>query len=111
VSVPLNLRRSPKRPTSRSKRPRDRSGVIPEIFVRGIERGAYGELSHIHARIQLRRAKYRYLVWWEGGRKREFYLGQVKNRAPERGSELGAGDVHQVRTRAARRRGKKNRTA
>lgn len=70
-TLPLSRRRSPG-PT----------GVIPQIFVRGKSRSSYSGFDYIHARIQLRKAKYRYLVWWEDGKKREFYLGQVKTVPP-----------------------------
>lgn len=37
-----------------------------------------GYSHHVAARIQLRREKYRYLVWYVDGKKQEFYLGKVK---------------------------------
>lgn len=51
---------------------------MPEIFVKVRSNRGYLGYDYIHARIQVRRAKYRYLVWYEEGKKREFYLGTVK---------------------------------
>jgi hypothetical protein len=107
AAVPPKWRRSLRAAEWSKKRPPSRSGAkSPEIWIETGET-ALGERIRAHARIQLRRAKYRYLVWWENGRKREFYLGQVKNRTPEGGSEVRGAGAHQVRTRAARRGGKK----
>lgn len=53
-------------------------GVKPQIFVKVRSSRGYLGYEYIHARIQLRRDKYRYLVWYEAGKKREFYLGAVK---------------------------------
>jgi hypothetical protein len=76
--LPLSRSRSPRAHKRLRKRPLNGSGVIPSIFVRGRSSGTYGGYDYFRARIQIRREKYRYLVWYEGGRKREFYLGQVK---------------------------------
>lgn len=77
-NVPLNRSRSRRAPVHAGRNGRKKSGAIPpRIAVSGFSaRGEYR--TWIHARIQLRRAKYRYLVWYERGVKREFYLGQVK---------------------------------
>ena len=87
--MPLKRSRSPKGSSRRLDRPIPVAGAIPEIFVKAPSwRG--DSLSHyIGARIQLRREKYRYLVWYEEGKKREFYLGAVKI-VPRRAAHPGA---------------------
>jgi len=79
MSVPLKSPRSLRSKSRRRKAARARAGVKPpRIFIEPDGGSAqFGRV--IAARIQLRKAKYRYLVWWENGRKREFYLGQVKS--------------------------------
>jgi hypothetical protein len=78
MDVPLRRQRSRKSSGCGSRRPLSSIGVNPpEIGVR-CPGGRYGGFAWVHARIQIRRLKYRYLVWYEHGRKREFYLGQVK---------------------------------
>lgn len=54
-------------------------GVSPQIFVKIGSDRAYAGYEYVKARIQVRRARYRYLVWWERGQKRELYLGAVKS--------------------------------
>lgn len=73
------------------KRPIVGAGAIPAIFVKVRSNQGYLGYEYKHASIQVRRAKYRYLVWYEGRRKHEFYLGAVKavpltrrSAAPER---------------------------
>ena len=78
-NVPLSRSRSRKAPRSAGRNGRKKSGAIPpKIAVCG-RVGRYEGFGWIHARIQLRRSKYRYLTWYERGVKREFYLGQVKS--------------------------------
>lgn len=92
------MKRKPRKP----RRPRGsrQPGVSPQIFVKIRSEGAYAGYDYVKARIQVRRAKYRYLVWWEHCQKREFYLGAVKilplSSRPDRAAGLtsaaGAGD-------------------
>ena len=78
VSLPLRSRRSPKGSRRRPPRSMPGAGAIPDLHVKVRKPGEWPSFAYIHARIQVRRTKYRYLVWYEDGRKREFYLGQVK---------------------------------
>jgi hypothetical protein len=98
MTLPLSRRRSRKSSGSPAKRPPKFAGVqAPEISVR-VRGGNFGGFHNVTGRIQLRRAKYRYLVWYEDGRKREFYLGQVKFVPPP-----GSAGGDQVRRPAAPR--------
>ena len=68
----------------------------PEIFVRALNQ--FAGHRYIPAKIRVRRGCYRYLAWRDGDKKREFYLGKIKNcapRGPGRGSSqlAGAGAV------------------
>jgi len=76
--MPLKARRSPKSDLKPAKRPEASAGVIPEIFVKVKDWEEHNWKRYVAARIQVRRRKYRYLVWYENGRKREFYLGAIK---------------------------------
>lgn len=87
--LPPHPRRSPASSKTTSRVGRRRRGVKPSkskpapppaLFVR--TRGEYGGSAYLPARIKLKRNGYRYLVWTEGGRRREFYLGKVKILAP-----------------------------
>lgn len=74
---------------SRKKRPPKPAGAIPpQIYVLAKGEG-FLRLQYIRARIQIRRTKYRYLVWYENGKKREFYLGAIKT-VPLRSQAAGA---------------------
>lgn len=95
-TLPPGRRRSPKRASKGASVGRSRRGVKPSkprplappaLFVRS--RGLYGGSDYTPARIKLKRNGYRYLVWTEGGRRREFYLGKVKILAP---SDRAGGD-------------------
>lgn len=55
--------------------------VMPQIFVK-VRGKAWQQNQFVPAAIKLRRKCYRYLVWNEDGRRREFYLGKVKILAP-----------------------------
>lgn len=48
----------------------------PEIFVRTQEEWPS---RYAHASIRVKSGKYLYLVWRDGGRIRNFYLGQKRN--------------------------------
>ena len=93
MSLPYTRKRSSraaKRPRKRPLEPRR----VPDIFVRvekpfgNMELGGFAK-----AHIRIRRGCYRFLVWRDGGKIREFYLGRLRQRAPTSGTELG----HQVR--------------
>lgn len=100
--LPPGRRRSPKRASKGVSVGRSRRGVKPSkarrlappaLFV--ATRGEYGGMAYAPARIKLKRDGYRYLVWTESGRRREFYLGKVKILAPsdraDRGRQARAG--------------------
>lgn len=74
------------------KRPIVGAGAIPAIFVKVPSKGLYPRFEFKPARIQIRQAKYRYLVWYEERRKHEFYLGAVKA-LPLRYRAIGAHHV------------------
>lgn len=76
--LPLKPSRSPKRSSRRPNRPLPAAGANPEIFVRVANWRGMTMSQYCRAKIQLRREKYRYLVWYEDGKKQEFYLGKVK---------------------------------
>lgn len=71
-----------------------RTGVqAPALFVRVAGDSWYGA-KYSSARIRIRKGCYQYLIWSEGGKKREFYLGQKKNVPP---SPAGAGELREIR--------------
>jgi hypothetical protein len=77
-----------------AKHGRKKKGVqpVPEIFVQ-VPAGTSGRIFQ-RAAIRTRRGVYRYLVWREGEKKRELYLGKVKHIALQRHrdrTELAAG--------------------
>lgn len=102
MSLPLKKRRSPNRASGRRKRPLRVAGAIPAIFVQVKNWAGYGETRYVGAHIQVRRAKYRYLVWYENGKKHEFYLGSIKTVPLSRSPDQLAGSV--ARGSAARAR-------
>ncbi len=53
-------------------------GVSPEIYVRIKDRPLYLGGEYAKARIRTRSGGYRFLIWWQDGRQKEFYLGKVK---------------------------------
>lgn len=64
--------------TARSENDRlDRGVQVPSLFVAVGGDGWYGR-KYSKARIRVRKGCYQYLIWSEGGKKREFYLGQKK---------------------------------
>lgn len=66
----------------------------PDLYVKLAERGYYTE-KYAQARIRIRKGCYLYLVWRDGERTCEFYLGKRKTDTPQ-GS---AGDVELGRGR------------
>jgi hypothetical protein len=76
--LPLKVSRSRKGSRRRPNRPMEDAGAIPEMFVQVDSWRGGGYSHHVAAHIQLRREKYRYLVWYVDGKKQEFYLGKVK---------------------------------
>ena len=98
-NVPLRSQRSPRGARTRTKRPIVTPGAQPpKIFV-CVQGARSWEHSYIHARIQVRRSKYRYLVWYVEGKKKEFYLGQIKS-VPLRSSSIAAPAPAAARARA-----------
>lgn len=59
----------------------DRNLELPQIAV-SVPSNAWGGKRWAAAKIVLKRRCYRYLVWRDGKRKREFYLGKIKILAP-----------------------------
>lgn len=95
---PQRSHRSSKRPARGSASGRSKCEVQapPQIFVRALSQ--FAGHHYIPAKIRVRRDCYRYLAWRDGEHKREFYLGKIRNCAPQTrsaaGQELaGAGDV------------------
>jgi hypothetical protein len=75
----------------------------PELFVRIPGAGYYGA-KYAQARIRIRKGCYQYLVWRDGEKTRELYLGKRDNRtlrprspAPARAARPGAGARARVR--------------
>jgi hypothetical protein len=58
-----------------------REAQLPPLFVRLRESDYYGA-KFAQARIRIRRGCYQYLVWRDGDKTREFYLGKRENRTP-----------------------------
>lgn len=87
----LPPRRNGRSPLSRPSKHSDRSSKgggfpfrklpLPELFV-GVKPKGYSGPNKVPAQIKVRRKFYRYLVWTEDGRRREFYLGKIKILAP-----------------------------
>lgn len=85
---------------------------VPEIFVR-FQARVYPYERIVKAHIRIRSGCYRYLVWREGRRLHEFYLGKVKQLCPTEGQPAASardpraparsGDVCRVQKRAVRR--------
>ncbi len=74
------------RSLTRPKRDPAKRGVNPpRIFVE-VKRDTYSGKGFAEARIRVRCGCYRYLVWRDSGRKREFYLGKLSNLTPRRSS-------------------------
>ena len=64
----------------------------PEIFVKRPGEH-YGYRRYSPAKIRVRKGCYRYLVWRDGERKREFYLGKIREctpQTPAAGTRTGA---------------------
>jgi hypothetical protein len=89
MSLPYKRKRSlpstkrPRKPVDRQRR------VIPEIYVKTAGGELYRSPVYAKAHIRTRRGCYRFLVWRDGGKIRELYLGRVRDASPTRGTELG----------------------
>jgi hypothetical protein len=80
---PRRSRKAPRMSTRRSGRDLKNGEVSPpRIFVEVLSNN-WGDHRHAPAKIRVRRGCYRYLVWRDGLLKREFYLGKIKNLAPQ----------------------------
>jgi hypothetical protein len=79
MALPHKPQRSP---TGRKKSIVERGVTPPAIFV-AVKPHGYFQNHYAQASIRVRSGCYRYLVWRDGGKKREFYLGKVKNPAPQ----------------------------
>lgn len=102
--MPLNRQRSRKRSARRPNQgSREAGATPPAIFVK-VNSWRSGVFDYVTARIQIRRVKYRYLVWYEEGKKREFYLGAVKT-VPLRYRRPAAGELPPAAARRAPRAG------
>lgn len=67
-----------------------------------LPQGGYYGPRYAPAKIRLRKGVYRYLIWRDGERKREFYLGKVRDCTPKisRPADLaaaGAGELPAAR--------------
>jgi hypothetical protein len=89
MSLPYTRKRSSPSTKRPKKRPPEPRRVIPEIYVR--TRGERDSIYTVYAKahIRIRRGCYRFLVWREGDKIREFYLGRLGKSAPTSGTELG----------------------
>lgn len=85
--LPHKGRRSAKAAATSTRRsaqdPKKGAVKPPEIGVKILGRSWSGH-RYAPAKIRIRNGCYRYLVWRDGFFKREFYLGKVKNLAPQR---------------------------
>lgn len=106
MKLPPKLRRSTRGALRSTKNGREEEGVyhpkrilsLPGLFV-GIKEKGFGGIRYVAAQIKLRRHCYRYLVWREGGRKREMYLGKVKILASvRRSADAGLAGVDGIRS-------------
>jgi hypothetical protein len=77
----------------------------PEIFVR-VSTWTY-QGSYAQARIRVRKGCYQYLVWRDGDKTREFYLGKKETRTPQVSAGAGARSGARARAAGARARGTK----
>jgi hypothetical protein len=89
MSLPYTRKRS----LSPAKRPRKRPIVArrvpPDIYVRVHDESSWKSGNYAKAHIRIRRGCYRFLVWRDGGKIREFYLGRVRQASPTPAAELG----------------------
>lgn len=98
-----------KRSSAPAKRPRNRPigqrRAIPEIFVRVDCRSLYPREQYAKAHIRVRRGCYRFLVWRDGNKVREFYLGRLRQASPTEGpsSSSPAPRPAEASARSARR--------
>src|SRR5260370_28878699 len=52
--------------------------VSPEIYVKLKDRPLYLGGQYAKARIRTRSGGYRFFIWWQDGKQKEFYFGKVK---------------------------------
>jgi hypothetical protein len=74
---------------------------MPDLFV-AVGKGAFGAAKYVRAHFRVRREKYRYLVWRDGSRIREFYLGKLESGALRAGSDRDVAPARRPRRRRAR---------
>jgi len=109
MSLPYKRKRSSrpaKRPRKRPIEPRR----VPEIYVQ-VER-PFGNMlagGFAKAHIRVRRGCYRFLVWRDGGKVCEFYLGRLRNPSPTdpSGARRQVRDVGEACRSSRRRRVRK----
>lgn len=81
------------RSTLPAKRPRKppigERRVLPEIYVRVQGKTLYPRELYAKAHIRVRRGCYRFLVWRDGNKIREFYLGRLAKVSPTPGPGPG----------------------
>lgn len=65
-----------------------------DIYVQTRPPGSFQSAEYAKAHIRIRRGCYRFLVWRDGDKIREFYLGRLAKPSPTEGSR--SSDVHQV---------------
>jgi hypothetical protein len=82
-----------------------REGKSPRVFVLVSEQ-VPNDAGFAHARIRVRKGCYQYLVWRDGDKTREFYLGKKESRTPQTSSPAPAADGDQVRSSRSSSRGK-----
>jgi len=86
--MPYKLKRSTKIRKNRKLAIAKASRVSPpQIYVQ-VRVGDFGGTRMFQAHIRLRRDSYRYLVWREEDRVREFYLGKVSKACPTSRAEI-----------------------
>jgi hypothetical protein len=92
-------------PAKRSKKRPPEPRRVPEIYVKtGGDGGIYNPAVYAKAHIRIRRGCYRFLVWRDGGKIRELYLGRLGKSSPTPGPRArhlvaGAGEACRSRRR------------
>lgn len=92
--LPYTRKRSSRPVKQPQKRPIVERRAIPEIFVQVRDNHYNHRSSMAKAHIRVRRGCYRFLVWRDGDKVKEFYLGRLRQAAPTEASS--SSDVHQV---------------
>jgi hypothetical protein len=83
TSLPRKRHRSTRTRKPSRKNDRSRRGVPPEIFVRINTDGLWVHSRFSKAHIRIRKGCFQYLVWRDGKKTCEFYLGKKANRTPQ----------------------------